>query len=247
MPRNPYKKRIEVLIDIWSKISEEPSIERAKLVEVLRKAYAANKLEPLRGKALPPDIYDKELSSLYAVGKYGLGMDTELPEVFEKALSFEKTLDEVAERVLRARSDEEAVRAFGELKGDPVLLARLLRLVFTEIVLGFRDEDDLRNVLHRASKVSEEFAATARKFARFYIAFRTAEAIAKGIVRNKKFKEAFKQALSVKLGIDRVTPDDEYVYSIAKAVFKVPDKVLSEVLNVGQETKPRVGAEQGKA
>ena len=81
-------------------------------------------------------------------------------------------------------------------------------------------------------KVFPDMEKTIRKYARFYVAFRTAEAIAKGEIKNKIEKEAFKQSLALRLGLEKIIPDDNYVYIIAREVFKVPDNVLRKILKV---------------
>jgi hypothetical protein len=118
----------------------------------------------------------------------------------------------------------------------------MLRVAATSVVLGFRDEDYMIKLLQKLPKVLPETEKTVRKFARFYIALRLAQAIAGKIVRTRIAKEAFKQALAARIGIEKIMPDDEYVMFIAANVFEVPQSKLRKILTVKEKksSQPRV-------
>ena len=71
---NPYRSRIEALIKVWSEItsSNRRDWTREEIIDLLIAEYSKRRIEPLRGKVRPPDIFEKELSSLYFIGKLSL-------------------------------------------------------------------------------------------------------------------------------------------------------------------------------
>ncbi len=221
-----YRDRIETAVELVGEAINE-DWDREKLKVELVKKYKERGIEPLKGLATPPDLIDKELATVYAVAKYGLGLEEEV-----KALDYEKKLEKAAELILEKGRDarDEVLALLGEMNGN--VLSRIFRVVFTPVVLGFRKEEDLIKLLHRAAEAFPEQEVTVRKYAKFYIAFRVAEAIASGNVRNKIEKEALKQSLSIRLGIPKVNPDDNYIASIAVSVFKVNPKKLERVLKM---------------
>jgi hypothetical protein len=76
----PYKRRIQVAVSILSELSKKAGeLTRPQVVEILRRTYEKQGLQPIRGKALPQDIYDKELATVYVVGKHGLNLHEEYP------------------------------------------------------------------------------------------------------------------------------------------------------------------------
>jgi len=69
----PHKNRIQAAVTILSELTKQlDSIDRAKAVSVLKSMYESRKIQPIRGKSQPPDLYDKEMATLYVIGKYGL-------------------------------------------------------------------------------------------------------------------------------------------------------------------------------
>ncbi|MEM4718271.1 MAG: DUF2192 domain-containing protein, partial [Desulfurococcaceae archaeon] len=81
--KTPHKTRIQVAIAILSELVKSINqIDRSKAIEILKETYASRRLQPIKGKTTPQDIYDKEMSTLYVIGKYGLRLDSEYPELF---------------------------------------------------------------------------------------------------------------------------------------------------------------------
>lgn len=233
-----YRKKVSVAIDLLSRIVNEELTDRARAVEELKTKYNETRLSPFRGIALPEDIYDKEMATLYVIGKYGMGLDQDYPEVFEKVFEREKRYEE-AIRVLLGEGDpeekkEKVIKLLSNIDSNE--LSRMFRVMFTRVILGFADEEDLIKLLHGALQVFPEHERDIMKYARFYIGFRLAEMIATGEIRDKLSKEASKQALNLKLGLGKTMPDDTYIYNIARNVFKVPKAKLEEVLQVKRDT-----------
>jgi len=237
--KRTHNRRIEALIEVWSKImSVNKNWSREEIVNLLRDVYMKRRIEPLRGLSRPSDIYEKELASLFFVGKYGLGLLEDYKDVFYGALGFESKVEEVIEKIIEVNNASEARKIISEFisgdNGDSGIdgntLAKILRIPFTGVILGFWPEEKFIKVINIMSNAFPELESTLRKYVKFYIAFRTAEAIAKGELRSSKVKEAYKRALSVKLGFPKNVPGDHYVFTIAREVFNVSERILQRVL-----------------
>lgn len=240
-----YASRIEAAMEALSIILRERVADRRRAAKIVEEVYRKHALQPIRGKAWPPDIWDKELATLYVVGKYALALHEESPETFHSVFSVEEVLEEAAQTILdEARSAEERAKIASFLLGgttDSNVVARMFRVITTASLLGFRPEEDVERLLKLTAELLPDHAQTARKYARYYIALKTAEAIALGVVRDRISKEAFKQALAARIGLERVIPDDEYVAFIAKTLYSVPQSRLRRILSLGR----RAGSEEG--
>ena len=234
--------RLEVLRDLWARILEvwesRGSLSRDEVVSMLRGAYDKAGLEPIRGKAVPEDLYDKEMASLYVVGKHGMGLDSQYPELFDEVFHREVRYEAAARTLLgeppeRARVKVESL--LGSISDNE--LARMLRLKMTEVYFGFADERELIDLIKAVAKAFPDRERIAVKYARFYTALMLARSISRGEVRSRIYKEAYKQAAAVKLGLHGVLPDDEYIADIARAVFGVPERVLRSALKLGGADK----------
>ncbi len=229
-----HKERIEAAMEVLSLLLQRNIKDRMEAVKALNEVYKRHALQPLRGKAWPPDIWDKEMATIYVVAKYALGMHEEYPELFHHVFSVEETLEEAAETILN-KEPHEAAKIVGFLLGGSIednTIARMLRVIATGVILGFRHPEDLEALLRRILLVFPEQERTVRKYARYYVALLVAEAIAVGKVRDRITKEALKQALAARIGVDRVIPDDDYIAYIAKTVFGVPEKKLRRALSL---------------
>lgn len=236
-PASDVSARLEVLKDLWAKIVDiwesRGILTRDEVVAMLRGAYERAGLEPIRGKALPDDIYDKEMASLYVVGKYGMGIEDQYPEIFDRVFYREVKYEAAAKALLGGRP--EVARAKVESILGTVTdneLARMLRLKLTEVYFGFADEGELFELLKSLAKAFPEKERIAVKYARFYTALMIARKISEGEVRNRIYKEAYKQAAAVKLGLHGVLPDDDYIADIARSVYHVPERILRSTLKL---------------
>jgi len=244
--RNPYRRRIKILVEVLNTIIHEEDLSRKEVADILRRAYEKHKIKPLKGKATPPDLYDKELSSLYVIGRYGLGLDDEYPDLFNKLFYLEEGFERVIE-LLKKDKYEEARELLKPLSSSGVVdsntIARMLRVPFTKLLFGFTDEEEFATILHRVGRAFPEEERTVKNYVKFYIAFKIAEEISKGLIRSKGFKEAMKKALALRLGFPRVMPSDEYIALIAREVFGVPSSVLGKILSIETESTGKPGAE----
>jgi hypothetical protein len=233
--KTPHKNRIQVAVALLGEFTKSiEDLDRVKAVEILKKTYQAKKMQPIRGKAQPPDIYDKELATLYVIGKYGLKLDQDSPELFERIFYLERNLEEAINKILESKYEEareilKSVSPSGTI--DSNVIARLLRVPLTKLILGFIQEEEFKNVLHRVLEAFPEEEKTVSNYARFFVGLKLSEAIQRGEVKSKEEKEALKKALAIRMGFPKSTPSDDYVRAIAKSVFNINDKLLDRVLS----------------
>lgn len=231
MVKELYKDRIKVINELWGKILDNwKSLNRDQLVDLLKIAYERNNIKPFRGfKA--NNLYEKELISLYVVGKDGLGLYEDYKEAFDKLLSNEETYDEISSLIL-----ESPERAYEKANSDKDMLARALRIIFTEVIFSFTDESKLSAALRKLDSSQDDgIKHTAKSFARFYTAFKLAEGIAEGKIRDKMNYIAMKKAISINIGINYPLPKANYVALISQEVFNVKPKVIKKILELSQK------------
>jgi hypothetical protein len=224
-----HKERVEIAVNIWGEILNGSVSTRRELVELLREAYEAGKIEPIRGKT-KIDIYDKELATVFLVGKHGLGLDEELEKVRD-LFGVEYAANMVLERVMRGEDPRKAAEEVFE-RVDENTVFRVLRLAMTAVALGFMLEDEFLKVLLAFEKSFPEYAPNLLGFKRFYIAYKLAESIARGEVRNRIEKEALKHAMCLRLGSEKAAPPDWLVREIAVKVLKVPEYKVNDALSL---------------
>ncbi|MEM4025262.1 MAG: DUF2192 domain-containing protein, partial [Metallosphaera sp.] len=66
----------------------------------------------------------------------------------------------------------------------------------------------------------------------FYTAFKLAESLAEGNIRDKMNYIAMKKALAISIGIEYPLPKSSYVALISREVFNVSPKIIKRVLEV---------------
>lgn len=231
--RELQRARINAAMELLSEILSGRVGSRDEARRRLEEIYRSKALQPIRGRAWPPDIWDKELATVYIVGKYALMLNEEEPDVFSKIFGYEESLEDIINTIRSSSNDDEARRFILFMLGGSVddnTVARILRIATTKYLLGFADENEVVQLIRRLHEILPEQSNTVRKYARYFIAVRIAQAIALGSVRSRIEKEALKQALAARIGLEKVMPDDEYVEFIASNVFNVPKKVTQRVL-----------------
>ena len=239
--KNPYRKRIQIIVDLLGEIIRKGNVtSREELRELIKETYEKHGIVPIKGKASPPDLYDKEIASLYVIAKYGLALDDEYPSLFDNLFRTEEKYEEAIKNILENNYEEarkNLIEASSQGQIDSNTVARMLRVAFTKLLFGFITEDEFAEILKKTAEAIPEEERTVRNFVRFYIAFKVAEMISRGEIRNKGFKEASKKAIGLRLGFPRIAPRDDYIEAIAKEVFMVPDKVLEKVLLTNKDEK----------
>lgn len=226
MVKELYKERVKVLTDIWGKILENTNVTRDQVLKILEKSYEEKHIKPIRGfKA--DELYEKELISLYVVGKDGLGLLNEYRELFDRVFPPEIKFDNAAQLII----ENKPLEAYEMLNKDKASLAKTLRLIFIEGIFSFKPEETLYNALRILSSVNvDEIQHTAISFARFYTAFKIAEGIATRSIRDKLSLEAQKRAIAINIGIKYPLPKPEYIAMIAEKVFTVSPKTIKKII-----------------
>ncbi len=204
---------------------------REQLVDYIEKLYEFNEIEPIRGKT-KINIYDKELATVYLVGRYGLGLDDEEFSRFIDLFPIEYKAEKVIEHIFEGADPRRAMLdEYGEIDENTVF--RVLRLAMTAVLLGFMSEERFIDLLEKFEETFEEYRRKIQGFKRFYIAFRLAEEVAAGNIRNRIEKEAFKHALCLRLRAEKVAPPDALVREIAINVLGAPEYKVNDALRVG--------------
>jgi len=242
------QRRLALLMDLWNEIISKwesgEELTRERVVRMLRDAYARERISPLRGASLPEDIYDKEMASLYVVGKHGMGLEELYPKLFDEVFPDEIRYEKAAEILLTEPPEQARDKILVLLGGrlDDNVIARMFRLKFTEVYFGFTSEDSLVQLIRAFAKAFPEKERLAVKYARFYIAFKVASAIYRGEVRDRITKEALKQATALAFhDFQGAIPDDKYIGKIAGEVFGVRQSILNHILR-GREKRRQKAA-----
>ncbi len=231
------QRRLNLLFDIWNTIlnlwEQGENLSRTRVIEILKQEYKKERLSPLRGASMPEDIYDKEMASLYIVGKYGMGLEDQYPDLFDTIFYPEIKYDKIIEIVLTSDPKDARDKVEALLGGipDDNTIARILRLRFTQIYYGFADEESLRTLTKALAATFPEKEKVISKYVRFYIAFKIASGIYRGEIRDRLTKEAVKQGTALSFSdFHGSIPDDKYIRKIASEVFRVSKRVLDHVL-----------------
>jgi hypothetical protein len=68
--RQTQRARIDAAMEALSIILQKGVADRQEAVRILSEVYQRHAVQPIRGKAWPPDIWDKEMATLYVLAKY---------------------------------------------------------------------------------------------------------------------------------------------------------------------------------
>jgi hypothetical protein len=233
-----YRKKISVGLEILAKVLSENITDRKAIVSILKDYYQASGVKPFMGAKVREDLYDKELTTLYVIGKYGMGLDEDNREVFEKIFDKELKIEKAIELLLSsmdAQQKKEAIKKIMETEIDGNEASRIFRVAFTKVILGFGKEEDFARLLSAFQEAFPEHKKTVENYAKFYIAYRLSEKLNTGEISDKLSKEIEKQAMNLRLGLGFTLPDDKYIYAIAKNVFGIPQEKLSRILSLKEE------------
>ena len=221
-----HASRIEACIEVWSSILKENLKTRESIRKRLKETYARNSIEPFRGRSRI-NLFDKELITLYLVGKYGLGLDeSEIPlKAFKKEIKLEKVVEDIVNGV---SAKDSLKKHFNKINEN--IIFRVLRLVLTKILLGWEEEDLLVKIFKSFEKDFPKYEKNFKSFVRFYVALRIAEKIVKKEIRNRLEKEALKHSLCLKFGMPKNAPSDDFIRDLAINVFNGEEHEVNSVL-----------------
>ncbi len=237
--RQLYKSRIEAATEIWSKIMRNEVSTRNQLEELVYIVYKQRGIEPFRGLS-KVRIYDKEIATIYIVGKYGLGiLDGELTNALKNLFNVEIACDE-AYNFLKVRSfqlsDNNDTEQFRSMVNNEVLGPRteergfrLLRYVFTGTIMRFFPEEDFVGTYRALSTAFPDLAGRFMNYVRFYVAFRVAEDIALGSIKRVEEKKIMKYTHCLRLNLTKCAPHDKLIREIALRVYRVPRRTLDRL------------------
>lgn len=233
-----YRKKISVGLEVLAKVLSEGVTDRKNIVKMLEDYYKASGVKPFMGAKIREDLYDKELTTLYVIGKYGMGLDEDNREIFEKIFDKEIKIERVIDVLLSQQDKTEKRVKIKEILStdiDSNEASRIFRVIFTKVILGFGKEEDFSKVLSTFQEVFPEHKKVVENYAKFYIAYKLAEKLYSGDITDKLSKEIEKQALNLRLSLGFTLPDDKYIFIIAKNVFGVPSDKLEKILSIKEE------------
>ncbi len=237
-PVQLYKDRIEASLDAWDKILRGDVSTRPELENLLVTLYKQRGVEPFRGLS-KIRIYDKEIATVYVVGKYGLAVvddssisqyihllqvETIGDEVYGKLKSVDFSLSDELRSYVRDKVD---VDVMGETLEERVF--RAYRLVYTGSIMGFMPETDFVKMYSALLDVFPQLSERLINYVRFYVATKIAEKIALGQITNLDDKKIEKYAYCVRLGLTKCAPSDKLIREIAAKVYKVPRSVVGKL------------------
>ena len=233
---NIKRKRVKAYVDALGELLMNNVPSRELAISLVRKALERENVEPLRGASKPDDIFEKELISLYIIGNRGLGIKDEYKDLFEKVFYKEIKYDRIVQVLLSSNSPARARKAILEILPElsEVDVAKILRYALTLYYLDFEKAELVIDVIRKLRDAFPEHEDTIRRFTKFFIAVKLADEISSGSIRNRVEKEIRKQLLSIKTGIEKSTPSDDYVVKVAKVVFNIPSKTLENIFGGGQ-------------
>ena len=228
---NIKRKRVKAYVDALGELLMKNEPNRELAIDLVKKALERENVEPLRGASKPDDIYEKELISLYIIGSRGLGIRDEYRYLFEKVFYKEIKYDRVVQVLLSSNPPHKARETILEILPSlsEVDVAKILRYALTLYYLDFEEPELVIDVIRRLKDAFPEHEDTIRRFTKFFIAVKLADEISSGNIRNRVEKEIRKQLLSIKTGIEKSTPSDDYVVKVARVVFNIPSKTLDGI------------------
>ncbi|NPA24119.1 MAG: DUF2192 domain-containing protein [Crenarchaeota archaeon] len=253
--RQLYKDRVEVAIDLWDKVLRGQIVNRAQLEEELYSEYKKRGIEPFRGFS-KIKIYDKEIATVFVVGKYGLGLDDDIIESTKHIFTVEYRCDR-AYRLLRkhdfnVRENPDLKDTIRELINAPDLgygledrVFRMMRYVFTGTILTFFPEEEFVNTYKALQEIFPELKDVLIRYVKFYVAFKIAEGIVLGQISDPSERKIYKYVFCVKLNVQRCAPPDKLIREVALRVYKVPKRTLDRLfadLSQGPSNVPTAGS-----
>ncbi|AAL65010.1 DUF2192 domain-containing protein [Pyrobaculum aerophilum] len=242
--RQLHKDRIEAALVLLERVLNGAVTSRPSLVLELQTVYKERGIEPFRGLS-KEGVYDKEIATVYLVGIYGAGVLA--PGDFDNVFYIENRALEAVEiirntgEVLTPELKEALVKKTGEVKGKSAedRVFRVLRLVFTGVMLGYYPEMLLVKSIKTYETAYPELAQRLLNYAAFYSAYKIAEEIALGKIRSAEGLKIAKYTYCLRLGFQKCKPGDKLIAEVAQAVYKVDRSLLARLFAKG--VLPKIG------
>ncbi|MEM1541057.1 MAG: DUF2192 domain-containing protein [Ignisphaera sp.] len=229
---NIKRKRVTAIVNAWSRIVKENILTREQAVDILKKSYEEMGIEPIRGSSASPDLYDKDMASLYIIGKLGLAINEELAkEIIENIFSIEILLEKVVDIIKKVASYDELCRDYSEIckNLDDRLAARLLRYIFTMYYFGFIDRASYFEMLRKTYIVLRPLEETVKRFIRFVIAYEVGKKMSENEIKNKTSLNMVKNMIALDIGIPHTLPSTRYIIDVAKHFFEIPQNLVNSL------------------
>ena len=242
--RQLHKDRIEATLTLLERVLTGAVTSRSALVAELQALYAARGIEPFRGLS-KEGVYDKEIATVYLVGLYGAAVLSpgDYDNIFyteNKALEAVEIIKSVTE-VISPETKEELRKKTEEVKGKSTedKVFRVLRLVFTGAVLGYYPEILMVKAIKTYETVYPDLSERLVNYAAFYSAYKIAEEIALGKIRNPDDLKILKYTYCLKLGFQKCKPSDKLIAEVAGSIYKVNKTLLTKLFAKG--ALPKLG------
>lgn len=143
--------------------------------------------------------------------------------------------------VITPETKEELRKKTEEVKGKSTedKVFRILRLVFTGTELGYYPEILMVKAIKTYETVYPDLSERLVNYAAFYSAYKIAEEIALGKIRNPDDLKILKYTYCLKLGFQKCKPSDKLIAEVAGSIYKVNKTLLTKLFAKG--ALPKLG------
>ncbi len=239
-----HKDRIEAALTLLERVLTGAVTSRSALVAELQALYREKGIEPFRGLSRE-GVYDKEIATVYLVGVYGAAVlsPSEYDNIFyieNKAVEAIEIIKSVTE-VVSPDVKEMLMKKTEEIKGKSTeeKVFRVLRVVFTGAILGYYPEILMVKSIKTYEMVYPNLSERLVNYAAFYSAYKIAEEIALGKIRNPDDLKIQKYTYCLKLGFQKCKPSDKLIAEVAGSIYKVNKTLLAKLFAKG--ALPKLG------
>jgi len=239
-----HKDRIEAALTLLERVLTGAVTSRSALVAELQALYREKGIEPFRGLSRE-GVYDKEIATVYLVGVYGAAVlsPSEYDNIFyieNKAVEAIEIIKSVTE-VVSPDVKEMLMKKTEEIKGKSTeeKVFRVLRVVFTGAILGYYPEILMVKSIKTYEMVYPDLSERLVNYAAFYSAYKIAEEIALGKIRNPDDLKIQKYTYCLKLGFQKCKPSDKLIAEVAGSIYKVNKTLLAKLFAKG--ALPKLG------
>lgn len=241
---NIKRLRIMAAVNVWGEILRSNILNREDVINIMKDVYKKMNVEPIRGASSPSDIYDKEMITIYIIGKWGLGLDEEVPieiinSLFDKEMLFEKLYN----NIIQASTRDEACRNIEEIckSINEAFIARVLRFIFTLYYFSFIDYKNMIALIKKLYTLFPEFQETTRRFVKFVIAYEVGSRISSGKIRNDMELSMAKNIIALDIGIPKALPSTNYIVEVSRHFFTLQENILKSLKTSSAEKEVEVG------
>lgn len=219
-------------VNVWGEILRSSIVKREDAVSIVESVYRSMNVEPIRGASRPPDIFDKEMITIYVIGKWGLGLDKEVPtEIINSVFGKEILIERLYSSILQYDSREDVCRGIDEIcRGiDDSLIARTLRFAFTLYYFDYIGYAAMVSFIRKLYKLFPEFQETVRRFVKFVVAYEVGTRISSGRVRSDIELNMAKNVIALEIGIPKALPSINYIVEVSKHFFTMQEDTLKSL------------------